>query len=128
MRKWDSWPLSDLVLCETHLNDAGGVRLGIVRVLLVLLPPQEVGRVLSMGVARGLPGEQLLRHYENAEVKTQVSREREREREHRERERQGDKENTRVMLNPRIRDVPRNRPASLLDVALRPQWALRLYD
>ncbi|RWW08225.1 hypothetical protein GW17_00028351 [Ensete ventricosum] len=63
MRKWDSWPLSDLVLCETHLNDAGGVRLGIVRVLLVLLPPQEVGRVLSMGVARGLPGEQLLRHY-----------------------------------------------------------------
>jgi hypothetical protein len=46
--------LDYLVLGEAHLDDAGGVEDGVVGVLLILLPPQEVGRVLAVAVAPGL--------------------------------------------------------------------------
>jgi hypothetical protein len=48
-----------LVLGEAHLDDAGRVGDGVERVFLVLLPPQEVGRVLAVAVAPGLLGQQL---------------------------------------------------------------------
>lgn len=49
----------ELVLGEPHLDDAAGVGDRVVGVLLVLLPPQEVGRVLAVAVARGLLRQQL---------------------------------------------------------------------
>jgi hypothetical protein len=48
-----------LVLGEAHLDDAAGVGDGVVWVFLILLPPQEVGRVLAVAVAGGLLGQQL---------------------------------------------------------------------
>ena len=49
----------ELVLGEAHLDDATGVGEGVEGVLLILLPPQEVGRVLAVAVAPGLLRQQL---------------------------------------------------------------------
>lgn len=53
---------TNLVLSETHLDDTGGISVWIIRVLLILLPPQEVGGVLAMCVACSLPREQHFSH------------------------------------------------------------------
>jgi hypothetical protein len=49
----------ELVFSEAHLDDAAGVGDGVEGVLLVLLPAQEVGRVLAVAVASGLLRQQL---------------------------------------------------------------------
>jgi hypothetical protein len=54
MRSKESWFSS-----RAHLDDAARVGHGVVGVLLVLHPPQEVGGVLAVAVARGLLRQQL---------------------------------------------------------------------
>lgn len=49
-----------LILCKAHLNDSVGIAEIIVWVLLVLLPSQEVGRILAVRITGGFLGQ---RHF-----------------------------------------------------------------
>lgn len=65
-----------LVLCEAHLYDSPRIESRMIRVLLVLLPPEEVRRVLAMGVACGFSRQhcdrkiQKIEEYEQVEIES----------------------------------------------------------